>query len=221
MPPDEAVRRWVPSREPRILLVVSVLIAVAVWYLVLRVFFPAALVLPLTALAAGFYIVAYVRWYEVLLDTVNGMVVISHVLGTYRVRLARIESARGDRSGLEIRISGGWSTAITGLDRQPLKRWRRGQGAEEMVAAITRAAEAARVADPGPAALPGRRGIPGPAVLLGVGLLSMVAAVLVHPQVGGRLVAVLAVILAIGFGLAGAVAILLGALMLRPGSPFR
>jgi hypothetical protein len=51
--------------------------------------------------------------------------------------------------------------------------------------------------------------------------LYLAAAILVHPQIGGHLVAVLAVVLTIGLGMYGAVAMLFGVLMLCRGSPVR
>jgi len=120
----------------------------------LRFFFPRALLLPVTVIAAVLYVAVCLARLQMVLDQVGGEVKIIVGWWTRHVPLTQIEQVKVVRSGVQIRIAGGMSYGIGPLWK---RRRLRGlppvrSGFEEMDLAITQAAAAVRAADPDRAA---------------------------------------------------------------------
>jgi hypothetical protein len=212
---------WQLSRGLRAATAAHGLIYLGLVYVVMRFFFPRVLFLPVTVIAAVLYVAACFARFQVVLDRVGDEVAITVGWWTRHVPLTQIERIRVVRSGVDIRIAGG-----TGYGIGPLwkRRWLRGlppvrSGFEGMDVAIMAAAAAARAADPDRAAAEdaaSRRAASWRTVFAAsfasvVGLVSLAAAVVVQPRANGWLVHVVAVLLRIYFGVAGAVVVLVGA----------
>jgi hypothetical protein len=212
---------WKPSPGLKAAAAVSGLVKVGFFYLMLWFFFPRVFLVPAMVIAGVLYLAGGLARVRVLLDRTVGEVAITVGFWTKHVPLIRIE--RVDevlRFGAEIKILGGVTFVFS-----PFRKRRRlvrllkiRTGFEGMELAITRAAAAARAADPGGAAAAkaageaalSRRTIPAACAVLGCGALALAVAVAVQPQAGGWLVHSVAVLLRIFYVTGGVVALLFG-----------
>lgn len=204
---------------------VTWLVKIGFVYLMVRFFFPRVFLIPAMVVAGVLYVAACLIRFRVLLDREAGQVAITVGFWTKRVPLLRIE--RVDevmRFGAEIEITGGMAFTFSPFRKRsrlaPLLKIR--TGFEGMEVAITEAVAAARAADPAGAAAAkaageaakSRRMIPGAFAAYAGGVLAFAIAVAVQPQAGGSLVQFLAVLLRIFWWTGGAVALLVGTILL-------
>jgi hypothetical protein len=204
-------------------------ISVGIWYVLMRFYFPQALVVPVALLAAVLYSAEILGRFRVRLDAAGGGLAITTWFWTRHLPLTRIE--RVDevlRFGAAIKTGGGLTYRFGPFrKRRQLERWLRIRtGFEGMELAVTAAtaASSAGASSAGEATSPGVVGLapaagPAPAATgptaavgcCGAGLLSLAVAALVQPQAGGWLVHAGAVLLRIMYGGGGAAAVLIGA----------
>lgn len=212
---------WQVSRGLRAVMAAYGLVYLGLVYLVMRFFFPRVLFLPVTVIAAVLYVAVCLARFQVVLDRAGGEAAITVGWWTRPVPLTQIERIRVFRAGVEIRIAGGMGYEIGPFLKRRWLRWLPPvrSGFEGMDLTIMQAAAAARAADPDRAAAEdaasrraaSRRKVFAASFASGVGLVSLAAAAVVQPRADGWLVHVVAVLLRIYFGAAGAVAVLVGA----------
>lgn len=178
-------------------------------------FFPRVFFVPVVVIVGVMYVSLFIGPTRVTLDRLGGEVAITTGLWTRHVRLTQIKRVKVRRSEFKIRTRGKKNDiGVSWMSRSTERLLRIRSGFEGMDRAITRAAAAARAAEPGRAAAAdavSRRKIPAFCYLFGVGLLSLGAAAVVQPQAGGWLVSAAAVVLRIGYAALGGVAMLIGA----------
>jgi hypothetical protein len=209
---------WQPSRALRAATAVRGIPTAGLCFVMMWFFFPHIFLVPVTAIVAAQRCLApALLRLRVRLDLAADVVAITIGFWTKRVPLTRIERVdEALRFGPEITMTGGLT-----LDFSPFrkhrglgKRLRIRTGFEGMELAITRAAAAARAADPGSQPTGNAATLRKACIVCGAGLFSLAAAALVQPQTGGWLVHAVALLLRIAYGVNGAVAVLIGAWML-------
>lgn len=194
---------------------VRMAINVAVWYLVLYLFFPHFLLVPLVSAACALVLVQVLAPSRVLLDLARGDVGFVFCGWTRHIPLARIESVdQIFRFGAEItagRVS--YSYAPFRKPRGWMERHLSVRtGFEGMEIAIMEAAERAR-AEAGftaPADRSAQASYPAALACFLVGFALIGVALLVQPQTGETVVHVGAVLLTVWLGMGAAAGVLIG-----------
>jgi hypothetical protein len=188
--------------------------AAGIGIVVALVFLVPALAIPVTVILGVWGLSMCVRRGTVLLDPDGDRIVVRYGLITRRIRLSRITAVQVDRAKVTIGTANGDVISFYAWQRSRLDRWLRGQlVASEVGHAIARAAttvqEAAAAQDaPIPQPVP-----PRPRQRLAMALLACAGAVEFGAAFGVRLawsnpvMTVLAVILVLGLGAAGALSI--------------
>ena len=217
MPPES----WQMSRGLRSVMTTYGLIYLGLLVVVMRFFFPRVLFLPVSVTAAVLYVAVCIARFRVVLDQAAGEVMITTGPWTRHARLTQVKRVTVVRSGVEIRLADGISYEIGKLRKRRWLWWSppARSGFEEMDLAIMHASAAARAADPDRAAAEdaasrraeSRRKVLVAPFVAGVGLLSLAVAAVVQPRANDGLVHAVAVLLRIYFGVAGVVAVLVGA----------
>lgn len=202
------------------------LIGLGLCFVVMRFFFPRALLIPVLVIAGLSYFTSCSARFRVVLDHAAGEVAVTTGFWTRHVPLIQIKRVEEVlRFGAEIELTDRWSYTFSPFRK---RRWPERQvqlrtGFEGMELAITEAAAAARAASPGRTSgedaksrrAAARREMPGACLACGAGLFLLGAAALVQPQAGGWAVHSMALLLRIFYGAGGVAVLLIGARSLR------
>jgi hypothetical protein len=211
MPNEQPIQRW---RGPAVLRVKSVVFA-AVGGTVALVFFPPWFAIPVAVLLAAVYLGVAVVGTSVLVDRGVGLLVFRVGLITRRVRLAEVTAVLVDQATVSIARSGGGEISLYVWGNSLLDRWLRAPAvATDIGHAIASAVALARAdqSEAGDAAgqppvragtSAGARSTLAAALLGGVGLVAIVAALLVRVHWHNAAMTVLAVLLALVLGISG------------------
>jgi hypothetical protein len=213
MPNEQPIQHW---RGPAVLRVESVVFA-AVGVAVALVFFPLWFAIPVAVVLAAVYLGMAVVGTSVLVDRGVGLLVFQMGLITRRVRLADVTAVLVDQAKVSISRSAGGEISLYVWGNSWLDRWLRAPAvATDIGHAIaagvalaqgaTRQTEDAVTTGPPPVRTgtsAGARSTLAAALLGGVGLVAIVAALLVRVHWHNAAMTVLAVILALALGISG------------------
>jgi hypothetical protein len=213
MPNEQPIQHW---RGPAVLRVESVVFA-AVGVAVALVFFPVWFAIPVAVVLAAVYLGMAVVGTSVLVDRGVGLLVFQMGLITRRVRLADVTAVLVDQAKVSISRSAGGEISLYVWGNSWLDRWLRAPAVatdigHAIAAGVALAQDATRQTEDavttgqplvrtGTSA--GARSTLAAALLGGVGLVAIVAALLVRVHWHNAAMTVLAVILALALGISG------------------
>jgi len=213
MPNEQPIQHW---RGPAVLRVESVVFA-AVGVAVALVFFPLWFAIPVAVVLAAVYLGMAVVGTSVLVDRGVGLLVFQMGLITRRVRLADVTAVLVDQAKVSISRSAGGEISLYVWGNSWLDRWLRAPAVatdigHAIAAGVALAQDATRQTEDAVTTGPppvrtgtsaGARSTLAAALLGGVGLVAIVAALLVRVHWHNAAMTVLAVILALALGISG------------------
>jgi hypothetical protein len=212
-----AAESWKPSFMLRVMMVVGGLINAGVCYVIVRFLFPQVFLLPVTIIAAAVGLGLSVTPYRVILDRAEGKVAVRKGPWTRHARLTEVIVDEDGLSRIVVKIRGAVELRV--LPFRGRCRWLRlrsgFEGMDLALAAAVAAIGGSR--NPAPEHRESRHPVLYGALLIAGGVLGVVLASLVQPQVNGWFVHAAAWVLRFWFGAPGAVLMLIGAWTLYSG----